>query len=221
MIKTLQGPLLLVGDIHGNFDYVTNLHEEYSDSTIIQIGDFGIGFGNDVPNQFDKYNRLYWIAGNHDDRNQCVRHSGYLGHYGWFQWYPLVDHPKSFKVFYISGAWSIDRAVRTPGIDWWHYEELSRDEMVACQEMYNEVKPDIVISHDSPSSCWSELIKRTKMLFGDQQRLTRTGEFLEQLRLLHSPSRWYFGHYHPPRNLSFIQNEIEYNCLRINGISFL
>ena len=71
--------IIMLGDIHGNFNFLKNQIQrlQLKDCTIIQVGDFGIGFtyrDNDILtlknlNDFlESHNiKLYAIRGNHDD----------------------------------------------------------------------------------------------------------------------------------------------------------
>lgn len=190
------GKILLLGDIHGNFPHAFNLCNANTDTTIIQVGDFGIGFGKDNPERINKYTNLRWIGGNHENMTRCKLYDGYLGRFGWFQWRPDINSPVTLKVFFCSGAWSIDWQHRTPGKDWWADEELSAEEMDQARKLYLDVKPDIVISHDCPSLLWPDLIKQIQMLFGPNKIPTRTGTFLDDLFREHRPRQWFFGHYH-------------------------
>jgi len=79
ILRINENPLSFLGDIHGNWDVMTN-HFEGNDITnvnLIQVGDFGIGYlKKDEESQRLKYlssilkkrnSFLYIIRGNHDD----------------------------------------------------------------------------------------------------------------------------------------------------------
>ena len=44
---------------------------------------------------------------------------------------------------YIGGAWSIDHAMRTEGLDWWRDEELAVMEFDRIAKIYEETKPRV------------------------------------------------------------------------------
>lgn len=184
----------LVGDVHGEFTRLQKIINKFKGTTIV-LGDIGIGFiykylnpafciDPNVPYYLTKLTdiqcnreQMVFIRGNHDRPDMCRRHHNFLGEYGVYR-----------DIFYISGAWSIDRAYRTEGLDWWPDEELNMKQCYKALEMYTEIKPDIVITHDCPTSIlallYSQLFK------------TRTGQLLESMLREHRPSQWYFAHHH-------------------------
>ena len=185
---------VLVGDIHGGFETLQKFIYQAKD-TVIQLGDLGIGFKGyktnlawhfdmDQPFQipylsnfeYDK-RKFVFIRGNHDNPDMCRKHKNYLGEWGVFK-----------KIFYISGAWSIDRAWRKEGLDWWADEELTMEQSYKALDMYLLTKPEIVISHDCPTSI-------LKMLHSEIIE-TRTGQLLQSMFDKHQPKNWYFGHHH-------------------------
>jgi Icc-related predicted phosphoesterase len=92
------------------------------------------------------------------------------------------------------GGYSIDVNQRMPGISWWPDEQLNFRQMTAATEMYADLKPDIVVTHQCPES-----IEDT--IFDFPHRYTNaTSKFLDALFELHRPKLWVFGHYHLSRN---------------------
>lgn len=186
--------MILVGDIHGQFDSLVKIIYSVKD-VVVQLGDLGIGFLHEYVNpafyldkdapyhltkltdfQYDR-KKFVFLRGNHDWPQMCREHHNYLGEFGVFK-----------DVFYISGAWSIDCAWRKEGKDWWADEELSMEQCYNALEMYTKTKPDIVISHDCPTSVLSML--------HSQIIETRTGQLLETMLKEHRPKHWYFAHHH-------------------------
>jgi hypothetical protein len=106
----------IIGDVHGKYDeYVELIRSLPEDAQSIQIGDFG--FEYDV---FEKENIGFnhrFFGGNHDNYDKirdcanAVLDFGQLGDDG--------------NIFFVRGAFSIDRYIRTIGVDWWPNEELS------------------------------------------------------------------------------------------------
>lgn len=167
-----------VGDVHGEFDRLEPIVQNFAGMTI-QLGDLGIGFrqrGMMTDVDYDN-DRFAFIRGNHDNPSICRRHDCYLGEYGMWN-----------GIFYVSGAYSIDRWLRTDGIDWWHDEELSMAQCYKAQELYSAKKPSVVISHDCPSTMVQLMYHE---LFPN-----RTGDFLQNLLEIHQPDLWLFGHHH-------------------------
>lgn len=200
----------LCGDIHGSFDSLQRIINSFKGLTIV-LGDVGIGFVHQYVNPLfylDKdapyklttltnfeVNReqLVWIRGNHDNPDMCRKHHNYLGEYGVFQ-----------GIFYISGAWSIDRDYRKEGVDWWADEELTMEQCYDALDLYKQTKPRIVISHDCPKRVLS-------LIYHSNAIETRTGQLLDSMFEQWKPKQWIFAHHH----LSFkasVQGT-EFRCL--------
>lgn len=186
---------VLFGDVHGLFYEYKRLLQSavkagQTDSII--LGDVGIGFPtseeldtSDIPGDHN------FIRGNHDNPDVCRVHPDYLGDYGILTGDWDGDHHYE-KMFYVSGAWSIDQQWRTPGISWWEDEELSYTEMQKAINLYEQEEPDIVISHDCPHNALLEMY----IPLGAQVIRTSTGVALEAMFDLHQPSLWVFAHHH-------------------------
>ncbi len=173
--------IAFIGDVHAKFIEFGELIE--NEGEVIQVGDFGLGFDpnkdilvNDLPS------RVKFIRGNHDNPQVCYKHPNYLGNYG------FVD-----GIFFMSGAYSIDKAWRTEGFDWWPDEELSMEESYKAIELYERVKPRVVVSHSCPDFIQDQL-------FDFQPYPNRTGQVLQSMLTLHTPEIHIFGHYHMSRD---------------------
>jgi predicted phosphodiesterase len=169
--------ILLISDVHGKWDRLNKLIEENKDTQIIQLGDLGIGFqGFDYPESFP--DNFRFIRGNHDNPEVCREHPNYLGDYG-----------QAGDLFYISGAYSLDHALRSEGVDWWPEEQLSYQELQNMIDLYVKVKPKYVISHDCPDIVCTEL-------YGENRFPNRTQQALQVCIEEHQPHKWVFGHHH-------------------------
>ena len=204
----------LVGDIHGKiYDYrsyalVTGVRgrqivqPEYS----VQVGDFGIGFFSPFWHEKEiewqkQHPQHRFIRGNHDDPAKCKTMPGYI-----------EDGTVENDVMYIGGAWSIDHAWRTPGIDWWPDEELSYEELDKLVTKFGQVKPRVVISHDCPTEvAWEMFLSKGLGLGGNEQIKTRTGEALQAMFDIHKPEFHFFGHWHNTRRMNI--KGTEFQCL--------
>lgn len=214
-MQTILGKIYLCGDTHCNRTLCKIAHRDIKDGYLIGLGDHGEGFG-DSPIESNSLPHLLRIAGNHSDPEKIKQYTGYLGRFGYLEW-SFRNDSEPLKIFYISGAWSIDYEYRTPMINWWPNEELSQSEMDECEELYRQIKPDIVLSHDAPSFLFSDLIRTIKKpLFGTEQRITRTGEFLQKLFRIHAPSQWFHGHWHVSMNV--IKENCKFQCLGVNEV---
>jgi hypothetical protein len=192
----------IIGDIHGKwYDYVNfsllqgiRHNTETVPERSIQVGDFGIGFYSDywheeVSDWMKKNPTHRFIRGNHDDPDKC------RGMPGWIE-----DGSVENDVMYIGGAWSIDHAMRTEGLDWWRDEELSTVELMKLVDRFGQVKPRVMITHDCPTSvAWDMFLSKGLGLDNNKQIKTRTGEALQAMFEIHKPESWYFGHWHHTR----------------------
>lgn len=181
--------MLLIGDIHGMFhEYRMKIRSSRAERSL-QLGDFGLGFPNSQ-NHFDisdeKGTHLF-IRGNHDNPMVCRKDKYYAGDYG-------VLEGSFFggcfdKLFFVSGAWSIDQAWRTENVSWWKEEQLSLKELENAIDKYKEVEPEVVCSHDCPT---------VVLYYIHPGRVipTRTSQALDEMFLTRKPNYWIFAHHH-------------------------
>ena len=201
--------MILVGDIHGQFDRfrreLKRLKKLYPAETVIQVGDLGVGFPKSQSEKLPK--QCKFIRGNHDNPEICRAHPNYLGDYG-------VTEIDEHKIFYVSGAWSIDRPLRIDGVSWWPEEELTIAELNSALDLYIETKPDIMITHDGPNQATQWVLTTLALKkYGNYTSQpvipTRTGQALSAMFDMHQPKLWFFGHWH----YSWMKN--------INGTRFI
>jgi DNA repair exonuclease SbcCD nuclease subunit len=170
----------VLGDIHCNFAVIANwiIQNQITNTILIQVGDFGIGFSNlqaDVMKKLDDLlastnNILYVIRGNHDnpscfvystnvvislyDRNGEVDCSDLeqvirnLKQIHLLPDYTVLDINDE-KWLFIGGAISIDRKVRVLGTSYWIDEKFIYDE----EKVSTFENIDRVITHSSPDFC--------------------------------------------------------------------
>jgi predicted phosphohydrolase len=203
---------LLIGDIHGLWHDYREIIKTLKPKVSLQLGDFGIGFPNnpktlsmkDIPG-----NHLY-LRGNHDNPFHCRLDSNYIGDYGIYKG-DFIDG-RFDKLFYLSGAWSIDQNWRVtvgPKRTWWEDEQLSQKELSDMINLYEKEKPDIVCSHDCPTIILKEF-------YPDRVIPTRTAQAMDSMLDIHTPSYWFFGHHHKSwrktiNGCTFVcLNELEY-----------
>lgn len=201
----------IIGDIHGLF----NDYKVYSigdfDGPTIQIGDFGVGFGQSDywHESVDAYHNAgghRFIRGNHDNPFQCKEMSS---------WIP--DGTIENDVMFIGGAWSIDNPCappgwyrRTAGYDWWPEEENSDEEFERMYEEYKRVKPRVMITHDCPARISYEMFWGSGFMKGPVYP-NRTGEWLDRFFDAHQPNEWYFGHWH--KTMTYKSGNTTFQCL--------
>ena len=146
----LTGDLFLLGDVHCTKHQVVHaINAVPDDSTILQVGDFGMGFYesnaflNAVENAAKKKNvTIMAIRGNHDDPcyfdGERIRpHILLLDDYTRIDW-------EGTNILVVGGAISIDRKARDLYKNYWP------DENIKLQA--NPGKCDILITHSCPMS---------------------------------------------------------------------
>ena len=202
----------IIGDVHGlKNDLTALLHNLPEDITsAIQVGDMGVGFG-----QSDYWNESLdsmllaanarFIRGNHDNPAMCKTLSSFIPD-------GLVEN----DVMFIGGAWSIDCAWRTEGINWWADEELSYAEFEQVISTYSVAKPKVMVTHDCPYEISKELFIDTGRAFSTKHYATRTSMAFSAMLTLHKPELWVFGHWHTDVDKSI--NGTRYICL--NELSY-
>ena len=186
----------IIGDVHGKTgDYKRLVRSMPAGQRSIQIGDMGVGFSGVVVHDMSMDHR--WFRGNHDNPEKCRKHPNYLGDYGFL----LEDN-----LFWLAGAYSIDRMLRISGISWWPDEELSHAELDAAIKLYEQAKPKYVLSHEAPAKIAKVLLMGlTGSYFGAKMECTmsRTAEALQAMFEIHQPKEWVFGHYHVDKQIEW------------------
>jgi predicted phosphodiesterase len=217
--------IAVYGDLHGQFGLIPRLRERNKGKVdeIVIAGDMGVGFPGPQDDNLKKYGeslssypRVRWIRGNHDDPAKCAEYN-----YERLSWIP--DGTMEHGILYVGGAWSIDgptglemyRNYRTPGLNWWRDEELTREQWDVIFESIKGKEHTIhtVISHDAPSSVLHLILGAHKPI-----HQTNTSSNLESLyNRLPNVAVWLFGHYHV--NVEFDHKETHFRCLRDDGTS--
>jgi hypothetical protein len=199
-----MGILRVIGDLHGCINnrtrfqdlpsYVELCEELGKDDYSVQLGD--CGFNYDDLNLVDG-NRHRIVLGNHENYDTAFAYPHILGHYG-------VASLGPFSFFHIRGGFSLDKAYRVKHErlagqkSYWPEEELNQQQGRDAVELYEQVRPDVVFSHDCPSSI-SFLIGNPEfvMAFGyPRDMISSTQHLLQQMLEIHAPKMWLFGHYH-------------------------
>jgi predicted phosphodiesterase len=172
--------ITLIGDVHGKRRRYQDIM--HSNEYTIQLGD--CDFDYDHLSEFDCAKHKL-IPGNHDNHESVYQLPNCLGRFG-------ASELNGINFFFVCGADSIDKFGRNQYIDWWPNEELSYKEMFEATQLYQQIKPDLVLSHDCPQIV-------AQMFFGiSDPSHTRNG--LQWMFELHKPRLWVFGHHHKPRS---------------------
>ena len=165
----------IIGDVHAKIDKYAEIINSCGKS--ICVGDFGFKNQWDwlTENKISTDHQI--VMGNHDYIPYRESHRNSLG-----------THSFNDDIFTIAGASSIDKHLRTHGVDWFEDEELPYLLGVKILEWYNAVTPSIVITHDCPQFVASRW-------FGIQEK-SRTRQLLDALFEVYEPELWIFGHHH-------------------------
>lgn len=162
--------IIFLGDIHGNFNYIISEinRKKITDCTIIQVGDFGIGFTtpeNDMRilegiNKIlsDKNIIMYAIRGNHDNP-AFFKGNHMLSNLKLLPDYTVLDL-EGHKILFVGGAVSIDRVPRLNEMQkqarygskkeqYWFDENF-----VFIEDKVKDLTDiDIVVTHTAPNWC--------------------------------------------------------------------
>lgn len=198
----------LIGDTHGEYaEYVQTATLDF-DGPSIQLGDFGVGFAG--PYWHDRANEFHWdgkhrfIRGNHDSPEKCRKDM-----VGW-----IPDGMVENDVMFVGGAWSIDHAFRTEGTSWWRDEECTIAEFARFIDIYEMVKPRVMITHDCPGDVADEMFVKTGLAMGGfaAKRIdTRTSQAFDAMLRIHQPEMWFFGHWHHTMMIKY--GRTHFQCL--------
>ena len=174
--------ITFIGDVHGKFDAYHALAKKHE--TTIQVGDMGLGFGQQLPKLEDKD---YFIHGNHDNVTTCwTEHpDNFLGRYG----YKTLEGK---RIFFMSGAYSIDKAKRIEGVDWWRSEELRYTAIDYAIRQY--MGADVIVTHDCPLDIYTNFNYHKVQSSLTASGLSMIWSKAKQMKM--QPKLWVFGHHH-------------------------
>jgi hypothetical protein len=170
----------VIGDVHGKIDdYIQIL--ESTDLPSVQVGDLGVGFVQVEP--LHTWGNHRFIRGNHDSPHLAKQRDDYI-----------PDGTVEGSVGYIGGAYSIDAAYRTPGINWWYDEECSASELEHIVDTFTVHQPKVIISHDCPTRVARFMCNRMQKTLYDTPN--RTAAAMDLIYDVYAPKLHIFGHWH-------------------------
>lgn len=180
--------LTFVGDTHGAWLHLHRLinkaNRKFQPELIVHVGDVGFGWHKKDPER--RFVETFrFLRGNHDMPQWCREHPSYLGDYGYLE---------KYRLFFMSGAESIDQRMRVENIDWWRDEQLSMQELQAAIDLCVEKKPEIIVTHDAPISLYNDLTQGR--FFTNGEGSNRTADALQVMFEAWQPKWWVFGHHH-------------------------
>jgi predicted phosphodiesterase len=179
----------LIGDVHQKLaQYIKLANEaEYS----LQLGD--LGFRYNPINALDS-TRHRVLSGNHDNYTEengifINQTPHFLGDYG------IHTVPEFGDIFFVRGGNSIDKNSRTEWVDWFRREELSYAEGTKALELYCEIKPKFMVSHECPANIMDYFCP-PKTWDGELLKPSNTAKLLQAMFNYHKPDLHIFGHHH-------------------------
>lgn len=199
----------VIGDVHGKIDRYMHLVKYLAkDEPSIQLGDMAYGFPKVILPELE--GNRHWFRGNHDHPQRAQAHPNYAGDFGLL-----------YGIFFMGGAYSIDSKWRVLGRDWWPDEELSQTELQAAIDLYREIKPDVVITHDAPTVVADYILNQLSMGMpgGPDFSPSRTNIALQEMFETHQPKKWLFGHYH--FNRTFKIRETDFTVIGELGVAHI
>jgi hypothetical protein len=218
----MTGPVLVVGDLHGNARYLYEKVIPYAvvvgASRILQVGDFGFVWpSSNYLYGLDKMSRvldrlgldLHFLPGNHEDHPKLERLSKRakaLSPEGHFQLRPRLFYTGRFSAWSwegrrfaaVGGAVSIDRdsrrryKVQTGRDIWWPEEALTPEEIQAASQLG---AVDVLFTHDAPVQNPFKL-KEDLEAHIHSQAITTVAYALQ-------PKLWFHGHHHESATYPF------------------
>lgn len=186
--------ILVTGDIHNEFGRLNEIISKKRPDLVICCGDFGywpnVPWGASLSNiKLQTAEKLLWCDGNHEDHWALKqRETDELA--------PGVIYmprgstytlPDGRTIMFMGGAWSIDKEMRTMGVDWFP------EETICPADLYDlpEIKVDIFITHTCPDELVMDLIK-----FYPEKKYEPSNQALSELWKMYKPDLWIFGHWH-------------------------
>jgi predicted phosphodiesterase len=183
MAITKKIKFAFLGDVHADISWCKSVCENHPDSTVVQIGDLGVGFvANHLISKLPSNFRFF--VGNHDCRKLSYEIPSCLGDYG-----EAFD-----KFFFVSGADSFDKEYRIEGVDWWPDEELTYAQAEDCLDKWKKSSLKVIVSHDIPQ------------VFAEKYQLIYdkciTRNLLQAMITVRKPELVITGHHHKSKTVN-------------------
>lgn len=189
--------IIVAGDIHGCFGDLNQLINQRKPKILLQAGDFGYWPEFNKPDKYGHMSRpvagnchVHWCDGNHEDHWRLKeRKTNELWPNVFYQ--PrgsTLTLPDGRTVLFMGGADSIDKGMRTVGLDWFPEEVISYNDVARLDP---NLKVDIVVSHTCPAELAHKMVRDTRAMSGDPSR-----HALSEVFKMYRPPLWYFAHWH-------------------------
>ena len=187
-----------VGDIHCHTEF-----KQLMEPGSIQLGDLCV---LEYKNKFDFGDGQvrYFVDGNHDffpalDTSAAAPAEVAKG---------LVYLPRGYmsgRTMFVGGAFSIDKALRVPGLDWFPEETVSLRQ--AHNILSTSAAVECIVSHDCPTV----VLQYLNLFCHTDQSSCYNQKFMQLVLSKFSPKLWIFAHYH--QNLDVSINGCRFVCI--------
>jgi predicted phosphodiesterase len=214
--------LLFLGDVHGEFEAMLAHLDRYEvrDADLVQVGDFGVGFGSPESEleQLESLDRslaergctLYAIRGNHDNPASFAPGATLpTENVRLVPDYTLLEL-SGRRILCVGGAISLDRKGRILNYSWWANEGFRLDPAALARLDLSDLWA--VVTHNAPDFAEPGNMVRPRAHYVRTYRdptLPRDVQ-LERAAVteLHrlvmaraTPQYWFYGHYHQYANV--------------------
>ena len=203
--------IIICGDIHARWDKLNSLINKKQPDIILQVGDFGYypEYKNYHPHHIKNGDtKIYWCDGNHEnhDKLNIIKRNEIRPNVFYMKRGSVLTLPNGEIVLFMGGAESIDKHLRTIGVDWFPQEVISQKDLENLPS--TDTKIDIVISHTCPLEFdLGDRFKDTQK-YKDCSRVA-----LSRVLEIYKPAKWYFGHYHA--NIKGQYDNCKWECLNM------
>ena len=228
--------MIFIGDIHGNFKrFLAELQtKSYQNTTLIQVGDFGVGF-RPLDQEYslidpintclkDNNNILYVFRGNHDNPDYFENCPFEFSNIKFLKDFSTITVDGK-NILVLGGAVSIDRMTRKSGVTYWKGEEIPFIIPDIKYIVSEGMLIDIVCTHSCPSFVWptefNEVVKNfikldknlEHELVNERKRLDLFYDKILEYNGF-APKLWIYGHMH--KTISTQIKECTFQCCGID-----
>lgn len=221
--------IIVTGDIHGDWEALNKLIKDTRPELVICCGDFGywphlvgktainsVGQRRKIPSLAEALKngktKVLFCDGNHEDHwsLRALKNTEVAPNVFYMPRGSTYTLPDGRKILFMGGAYSIDKNVRTFGIDWFPEEQISSRDILKCP---NE-SIDIVVSHTCPVRLRPKILKQLPHSFDIPDS---SEDALEYILNSYQPKYWYFGHWHTSMSGQLIQPPTKWYLLSMAG----
>lgn len=226
----MEKRLFLIGDIHNNIPFLIKrvLNEDVSNSILIQVGDFGIGFPTikwelydqtyrGLNNILEKKNSvLYVVRGNHDNPQYFIDAFEY-SHIKFVKDYSVLELC-GMNILCVGGGVSINRVALIRDCEYFNDETFKLDipkinSFRNIDMVVTHIAPNFIeIDKDDPSylvKMWAEY--DDKLIDDTRKERADATELFNKLKKNNDLKWWFCGHYH--KRISERINGMLFRCL--------